>query len=725
MNEVSAPSDASSLGEVITFYSYKGGTGRSMLLANVAWLLASSGRRVLVIDWDLEAPGLHRYFRPFLGNDPELRQQEGVIQWVTDYWDACLDESQADVETVVRDYADPRHYVRKLDTGSFIVGGGIDLLCAGRQDHHYAQAVADFDWTRLYQKLRGAEFIDAAKRILVGKGGYDYVFIDARTGVSDTSGFCTVGLADTLVVCFSYNNQSVIGASQIARDIKRQAELRRESEVRAGKARRFRLFAVPSRVDDLDPERLERRQRRSWSLFSDLLTDVAPNQQVEYWVGVQIRNHALFAYEEVLAACVSRSSDPQSVLGSVAELTRWLTDDAFTEVPSLSDEQRRELRMRFAEVNDSSTQVRDLSAWELFTQRIPDTRARDSILQGCFPLLVQLFTVADSVERGDLAPAFVRALIPEAELTDNERRMAEILTFNCVTQRRVTEGRRRGLLIRDESILENWDGLQAHLLKYAGFIQTRERLRRARQSWDAGGRSLASLRGLHSEFCDLAVENEPRAWLGRPNLELLQTSEELNRLQKEESELQKRLEIATAATSDVRQTLRSQGVRYNASIIVVVVLVTLAFPSSIFLALRDSRLEARARLADGWQLVQKHKFAEADAAFTPLVEKQKDNPAPLYGRSYARGQLKEYELAASDMERAIELSGDKGALIDSTNYYFLGLYLEKSGNHVTARKAFHTYLEQVNKYGASVFDRTYVKDAQDYLKQLDASGSSP
>ena len=41
-------------GQVITFYSYKGGTGRSMALANVAWILASNGKRVLVIDWDFE-----------------------------------------------------------------------------------------------------------------------------------------------------------------------------------------------------------------------------------------------------------------------------------------------------------------------------------------------------------------------------------------------------------------------------------------------------------------------------------------------------------------------------------------------------------------------------------------------------------------------------------------------------------------------------------------------
>ena len=62
-----------SAGRIITFYSYKGGAGRTMALANIAWLLAACGARALVVDWDLEAPGLHRYFRPFL-LDPDLRQ---------------------------------------------------------------------------------------------------------------------------------------------------------------------------------------------------------------------------------------------------------------------------------------------------------------------------------------------------------------------------------------------------------------------------------------------------------------------------------------------------------------------------------------------------------------------------------------------------------------------------------------------------------------------------
>ena len=50
------------MAEIISFYSYKGGVGRSLSLANVAALLASRGRKVVCIDFDLEAGGLHTIF---------------------------------------------------------------------------------------------------------------------------------------------------------------------------------------------------------------------------------------------------------------------------------------------------------------------------------------------------------------------------------------------------------------------------------------------------------------------------------------------------------------------------------------------------------------------------------------------------------------------------------------------------------------------------------------
>jgi MinD-like ATPase involved in chromosome partitioning or flagellar assembly len=50
--------------KVVTFYSWKGGVGRTMALANAAVQLARAGLNVLMVDWDLEAPGLDRYFLP-------------------------------------------------------------------------------------------------------------------------------------------------------------------------------------------------------------------------------------------------------------------------------------------------------------------------------------------------------------------------------------------------------------------------------------------------------------------------------------------------------------------------------------------------------------------------------------------------------------------------------------------------------------------------------------
>ena len=108
--------------KVITFYSYKGGTGRSMLVANAAWLLASAGYRILLIDWDLEAPGLHRYFKPFLA-DPELKETDGVIEWLTDYWDAVIGSNSSDIGSVIREYADPRRYTVSLNTEGFLPHG--------------------------------------------------------------------------------------------------------------------------------------------------------------------------------------------------------------------------------------------------------------------------------------------------------------------------------------------------------------------------------------------------------------------------------------------------------------------------------------------------------------------------------------------------------------------------------------------------------------------------
>src|SRR4051812_14702108 len=209
-------------GQVITFYSYKGGTGRTMAVANVAWILAGNGFRVLVVDWDLESPGLHRYFHPFL-LDKQLRASPGVFEMMRDFAAATLEPARDDGEQWFVERTQVLDYATSL-VWTFPDGGGIDLLPSGRQDRAYARNVSTFDWPSFYERLGGGDFIDALGHNM--RQHYDYVLIDSRTGLSDAAGICTVQLPDVVVNCFTLSTQSVDGAVAVARSIRDQRERR-------------------------------------------------------------------------------------------------------------------------------------------------------------------------------------------------------------------------------------------------------------------------------------------------------------------------------------------------------------------------------------------------------------------------------------------------------------------------------------------------------------------
>src|SRR5438094_11627 len=69
--------------ETITFYSYKGGVGRTLAIANVATYLALLGQKVVAVDFDLEAPGLHYKLLPSYP-EPEFAKLRGMIDYIHD-----------------------------------------------------------------------------------------------------------------------------------------------------------------------------------------------------------------------------------------------------------------------------------------------------------------------------------------------------------------------------------------------------------------------------------------------------------------------------------------------------------------------------------------------------------------------------------------------------------------------------------------------------------------
>src|SRR5262245_59091840 len=327
---------ASTQGKIVTFYSYKGGTGRSMALANIAWILASQGKKVLAIDWDLEAPGLHRYFHPFL-EDKELKYSSGLIDFFIDFSVAARLQPKEDTAKQERSKIPwyvpcstlvPYTYSLNWD---FPGDGTVDLVPAGRQDAGYPVNVNSFNCDEFYTRLGGGVFLERVKQRL--REDYDYVLIDSRTGISDTSGICTVQMPDDLVVCFTLNQQSIKGAAAVAESADAQRRL-------ATGEPSLRIWPVPTRVELAERDRLESAREVARTTFQRYLGRLPRAERDRYWNGIEILYQAYFAYEETLAVFAEKRRQRASMLSSLEALTDSLTSGAVTQLATMSETDR-------------------------------------------------------------------------------------------------------------------------------------------------------------------------------------------------------------------------------------------------------------------------------------------------------------------------------------------------------------------------------------------------
>jgi cellulose biosynthesis protein BcsQ len=331
----SAPRD----GKIVTFYSYKGGTGRSMALANVAWILASNGLRVLAIDWDLEAPGLHRYLHPFL-DDPELTSSAGLIDYFADVTVAAREAFRAagSGEPWWHAWTSLKRYSYSIDW-EFPGAGTIDLVPAGRQGAAYAERVSSLDWTQFYDQLGGGVLLEALKREL--RASYDYVLIDSRTGVSDTAGICTVQMPDELVVCFTLNQQSIKGVAAVADSAWTQ---RFKPNGEPG----LKIWPVPTRIELAEKERLEAATAVAHATFQRYVMHLPRDERIRYWEQVQVLYQPFFAYEEILAPFVERRrSSAGSMVSSMEAIAGAITGDARVRLPVIPESRRAQVVARY------------------------------------------------------------------------------------------------------------------------------------------------------------------------------------------------------------------------------------------------------------------------------------------------------------------------------------------------------------------------------------------
>ncbi|MBI4878060.1 MAG: MinD/ParA family protein [Planctomycetes bacterium] len=168
------------MSHIISIHSYRGGTGKSNLTANLAWLAAREGRRVALLDTDLASPGVHLV----LG-----LQKERMTFTLSDFVFGRCDLEEA-------------AYDMTAQTG--IAGGGaLYLLPSSMNVEAITRVVAEgYDVGKLNEHFA----------VLGETLGLDLLFIDTHPGLNRET-MLTTAVSDTLVIVVRPDRQDYHGTA--------------------------------------------------------------------------------------------------------------------------------------------------------------------------------------------------------------------------------------------------------------------------------------------------------------------------------------------------------------------------------------------------------------------------------------------------------------------------------------------------------------------------------
>ena len=278
------------MSSIVTFYSYKGGVGRTMALANVAVLLSNWGKRVLMVDWDLEAPGLEYFF--FTGSElQDVRHRPGLVDMLLEFDGPKVDERSTWESLLIE--------VKPTDSAS------LWMITAGARQENYFRRVRHLDVKSFYEQRDGGYFIESLRS--QWKANYDFILIDSRTGITDIGGICTIQLPDILALLFSATEQSLMGAIGVTR---KAAEERQKLPVDRALVP---VVPLPSKFDtqterDVSQRWLDRFVKETGQFYRSWLPkDISHREFLEV---TKIPYSPLFSFGEGLPVLEQGTTDP-------------------------------------------------------------------------------------------------------------------------------------------------------------------------------------------------------------------------------------------------------------------------------------------------------------------------------------------------------------------------------------------------------------------------------
>ncbi|MFL7792211.1 MAG: MinD/ParA family protein [Anaerolineae bacterium] len=183
------------MGKVVSVHSFRGGTGKSNITANVSAQFAKMGKRVGVIDTDIQSPGIHVLF----GMD-----EEKIDKALNDYlWGRCaIEETAYDVGA-------------RLGTGEVVVmSGGIYLI---------PSSIRAGEIARVLREGYDVGLLNDGFRALLDKLNLDYLFIDTHPGLNEET-LLSVAISDVLIIILRPDQQDFQGTA-VTVDVSRKLEV--------------------------------------------------------------------------------------------------------------------------------------------------------------------------------------------------------------------------------------------------------------------------------------------------------------------------------------------------------------------------------------------------------------------------------------------------------------------------------------------------------------------
>ena len=182
--------------KIVSVHSFRGGTGKSNITSNTAAAVARTGKRVGVVDTDIQSPGIHVLFG---------MEEDQIGKALNDYlWSKCpIEETAHNVSHVIAD-SNP-------SPGSeiFLVPSSIkpnEIAKVLREG--YDVSLLNDGFHRLIEKLR-----------------LDYLFIDTHPGMNEET-LLSIAISDVLLLIMRPDKQDFQGTA-VTVDVARKLDVER------------------------------------------------------------------------------------------------------------------------------------------------------------------------------------------------------------------------------------------------------------------------------------------------------------------------------------------------------------------------------------------------------------------------------------------------------------------------------------------------------------------